>query len=106
MNAYIAGVGMTRFGKHLDSTLKGLAGEAICEAIEDAGIERSDVEAAYMANAAGGVVQGQEMISGQVALRYVDNAIQATERYPANPNGSAAGITGCGPIVLMTLTRF
>jgi acetyl-CoA acetyltransferase len=46
-----------------------LAGEAICEAIEDAGIERSDVEAAYMANAAGGVVQGQEMISGQVALR-------------------------------------
>ena len=69
MNAYIAGVGMTRFGKHLDSTLKGLAGEAICEAIEDAGIERREIEAAYMANAAGGVVLGQEMISGQVALR-------------------------------------
>ncbi len=31
--------------------------------------------------------------SGQVALRYVDNAIQVTERYPANPNGSARGIT-------------
>ena len=29
MNAIIAGVGMTRFGKHLDLTLKGLAGEAI-----------------------------------------------------------------------------
>ena len=28
-NAYIAGVGMTRFGKHMDTTLKGLAGEAI-----------------------------------------------------------------------------
>jgi acetyl-CoA acetyltransferase len=69
MNAYIAGVGMTRFGKHMDSTLKGLAGEAICEAIEDAGIGRNEIEAAYMANAAGGVVQGQEMISGQVALR-------------------------------------
>jgi acetyl-CoA acetyltransferase len=69
MNAYIAGVGMTRFGKHLDSTLKGLAGEAICEAIEDAGIDRNEIEAAYMANAAGGVVLGQEMISGQVALR-------------------------------------
>ena len=25
MNAYIAGVGMTKFGKHLDKTLKGLA---------------------------------------------------------------------------------
>ena len=64
MNAYVAGVGMTRFGKHLDSTLKALAGEAICEAIEDAGIDRSDIQAAYMANAAGGVVLGQEMISG------------------------------------------
>ncbi len=69
MNAMIAGVGMTRFGKHLDVTLKGLAGEAIREALVDAGIDGSVVEVAYMGNAAGGVVQGQEMISGQVALR-------------------------------------
>ena len=69
MNAYIAGVGMTRFGKHLDTTLKGLAGEAIREALADAGLTGSDLQVAYMGNAAGGVVQGQEMISGQVALR-------------------------------------
>jgi acetyl-CoA acetyltransferase len=69
MNAYVAGVGMTRFGKHLDRTLKGLAGEAIREALADAGIDASAIEIAYMGNAAGGVVQGQEMISGQVALR-------------------------------------
>jgi acetyl-CoA acetyltransferase len=69
MNAYIAGVGMTRIGKHLDVTLKSLAGEAIREAVTDAGISYSDLEAAYMGNGAGGVVQGQEMISGQVALR-------------------------------------
>ncbi len=69
MNAYIAGVGMTRFGKHLDLSLKSLAGEAICEAIEDAGLGNKDIQAAYMANAAGGVVLGQEMIAGQVALR-------------------------------------
>ncbi|WP_227369172.1 phosphoribosylformylglycinamidine synthase [Halomonas sp. M20] len=31
---------------------------------------------------------------GQIALRYVDNYGQATTRYPANPNGSPAGITG------------
>ena len=68
-NAMIAGVGMTRFGKHMDVTLKGLAGEAIQEAVADAGISLGDLQAAYMANAAGGVVQGQEMISGQVALR-------------------------------------
>ncbi|RUO26418.1 phosphoribosylformylglycinamidine synthase [Aliidiomarina minuta] len=32
--------------------------------------------------------------SGQVALRYVDNYGKVTEQYPANPNGSEAGMTG------------
>jgi phosphoribosylformylglycinamidine synthase len=32
--------------------------------------------------------------SGSVALRYVDNYGHQTEVYPANPNGSPAGITG------------
>ncbi|WP_168014772.1 phosphoribosylformylglycinamidine synthase [Halomonas salinarum] len=32
--------------------------------------------------------------SDQIAMRYVDNYGQVTSRYPANPNGSAAGITG------------
>nr|WP_297460566.1 phosphoribosylformylglycinamidine synthase [uncultured Halomonas sp.] len=31
---------------------------------------------------------------GQIALRYVDNYGQVTSHYPANPNGSPAGITG------------
>ena len=39
MNAYVAGVGMVRFGKHLDRTLKGLAGEAIELALRDAGLQ-------------------------------------------------------------------
>jgi acetyl-CoA acetyltransferase len=69
MNAYIAGVGMTDFGKHLDITLKNLAGQAITEAVADAGISLEDIEVAYMGNGAGGVIQGQEMISGQVVLR-------------------------------------
>jgi phosphoribosylformylglycinamidine synthase len=29
-----------------------------------------------------------------LSLRFVDNAGRATERYPANPNGSPQGITG------------
>lgn len=32
--------------------------------------------------------------SGTVALRYVDNYGKVTEQYPANPNGSPAGIAG------------
>jgi acetyl-CoA acetyltransferase len=69
MNAYVAGVGMTRFGKHVDVKLKHLAGEAIREALADAGIAPNEVQAAYMGNAAAGVIQGQEMIRGQVVLR-------------------------------------
>jgi acetyl-CoA acetyltransferase len=37
--------------------------------VTDAGLSLVDIEAAYMGNAAAGVVQGQEMIAGQVALR-------------------------------------
>ncbi|MCV6605578.1 MAG: phosphoribosylformylglycinamidine synthase, partial [Porticoccaceae bacterium] len=32
--------------------------------------------------------------SGLVSLRYIDNQLNTTETYPANPNGSPAGITG------------
>ncbi|MFL0797974.1 MAG: phosphoribosylformylglycinamidine synthase [Cellvibrionaceae bacterium] len=31
--------------------------------------------------------------SGQVAMRFIDNHLQPTEVYPANPNGSPTGIT-------------
>jgi acetyl-CoA acetyltransferase len=71
MNAYVAGTGMTRFGKHLETPLKSLAGSAIREAMADAGLSNSDIQAAYMGNGAGGIVQGQEMISGQIALREI-----------------------------------
>ncbi|MEE4659429.1 MAG: phosphoribosylformylglycinamidine synthase subunit PurQ, partial [Halieaceae bacterium] len=32
--------------------------------------------------------------SGCISLRFLDNALHVTERYPANPNGSPGGITG------------
>ena len=32
--------------------------------------------------------------SNRVSLRYIDNYDQVTEQYPANPNGSASGVTG------------
>ena len=69
MNAYIAGIGMTSFGNHLDKTLKALAGEAIQAALDDAGMDKSLLQAAWMANAAASVVQGQVMIPGEVVLR-------------------------------------
>lgn len=69
MNAYVAGVGMTRFGKFLDRGLKSLAAEAIEEALKDAGIQASDLQAAYMGNGAAGVTTGQVLIPGEAVLR-------------------------------------
>jgi acetyl-CoA acetyltransferase len=68
-SVFIAGTGMTRFGKHLDRGLKSLAAEAISEAIADAGISASQLQAAYMGNAAAGVMTGQVLVPGQVVLR-------------------------------------
>ena len=69
MNAYVAGVGMTRFGRMMDRGMKAIGGEAIEAAISDAGLRKTDVQAAFMSNAAAGVLTGQECIRGQVVLR-------------------------------------
>lgn len=68
-NAYVLGVGMTLFGKHLDKGLKELAIEAIDEALRDAGLDTDAIEAAYMGTAAASVITGQVCIAGQVVLR-------------------------------------
>jgi acetyl-CoA acetyltransferase len=67
--AVIAGVGMTTFGRHLASGLKALGGEAVTAALADAGIRADALEAAWVGNAAAGLVTGQECIRGQVILR-------------------------------------
>jgi acetyl-CoA acetyltransferase len=69
MNAYIAGVGMTPFGKHMDRSLKSLAVEAARAAMKDAGVDNADINAAYHANVAAGTMVGQICIPGQVAFR-------------------------------------
>ena len=70
-NAVVGGVGMTRFGKHMERGLKSIGGEAVQAAIADAGIQAKDIEAAFVGNAAAGLVTGQECIRGQVVLRSV-----------------------------------
>lgn len=71
LNAYIAGVGMTQFGKHLDLGLKAIGGEAVEDALKDAGLAKDDIEAAWVGNAAAGLVTGQECIRGEVVLRSI-----------------------------------
>jgi acetyl-CoA acetyltransferase len=68
--AIVAGAGMTRFAKS-SRTLRDLAGEAVRDALADAGLDVQALDAAYVGNAVAGLVTGQEMIRGQVMLRPV-----------------------------------
>src|SRR5258706_5230335 len=66
---YIAGVGMTPFGKFLDRSIKDLSLQAVEAALADAGAAKADVQAAFFANATQSPLEGQHMVGGQVALR-------------------------------------
>jgi acetyl-CoA acetyltransferase len=68
-DVYVIGIGHTPFGKFVERNVKSLAGEAISAAISDAGIPQSDLDSVFFGNAMQGLVTGQEMVRGQIALR-------------------------------------
>jgi acetyl-CoA acetyltransferase len=65
----VTGVGMTPFGRHQDRSLLSLSEEAFDAALDDCGLGAGDVDAVYYSNSAAGLITGQEMIRGEVALR-------------------------------------
>jgi acetyl-CoA acetyltransferase len=65
---YVLGVGMTKFGKYLDRSIKSLTGEALERVLEDCDLPRGDVEAAWFGNSYWGMYTMQHGIRGQVAL--------------------------------------
>ncbi|MEQ8700729.1 MAG: thiolase family protein [Bauldia litoralis] len=69
MDVYIAGIAMTPLGKFPDRTVKDLTREAVEDALEDAGASLPDIEAAWFANTRQGMMEGQNTIRGQCALR-------------------------------------
>lgn len=64
----VVGSGMTRFGKFPERSVRSLAEEAVSEATADAGVRPPDVGFVAFANAAGGILQAQEMVRGHSAL--------------------------------------
>ncbi|MCB2185327.1 MAG: thiolase family protein [Deltaproteobacteria bacterium] len=64
----IIGGGMTKFGRHPHRNLKSLAEEAVSQALADAGVDRGQLQAAWVGNASQGVLQGQESVRGQAVL--------------------------------------
>ncbi|MFM0339961.1 thiolase family protein [Paraburkholderia fungorum] len=66
---YIAGVGMTLFGKHLETSVKQLTRAAVEAALADAGCDKAQLQGAFFGNSTQGHMEGQHMIRGQLALR-------------------------------------
>ncbi len=64
----VVGVGMTRFGRYPEKGIKDLVREATEKALEDAGVPKEELEAAFVGSAAAGLMTGQEMIKAQVTL--------------------------------------
>jgi acetyl-CoA acetyltransferase len=65
---YIIGVGMLRFGKYADRTIKDMSSEVLDLVLTDAGARTQDIEAAWFSNSFWGINTGQHSIRGQVAL--------------------------------------
>ena len=68
-SAWVAGVGMTPFGVRPEVSVKDLTREAVTGALSDAGAGLGDVQAAYFGNTCQGVLEGQVVVAGQMALR-------------------------------------
>ncbi|CAG2156506.1 thiolase family protein [Cupriavidus numazuensis] len=81
---YIAGVAMTRFGRH-DGSMQDLAQSAVHDAVADADVDLNAVQAFYAANVFGG------MVLGQVLLR--DLGVTGPAIYNVE-NACASGATG------------
>ncbi len=67
-NVYIIGIGMTKFGKYPQKSIKDLTLEGLESLFEDCHLSRDDIEAAWFSNSYWGMHSGQHSIRGQVAL--------------------------------------
>ncbi len=68
-DVYVVGVGMTKFGRLFDRSVKSLTAEAVTGALTDAGTDKDAIGTAYFANTTQGVLEGQHLVGGQMALR-------------------------------------
>ena len=67
-DVFIIGVGMTPFGRSLETSLTELTESAVVATLEDSSLESRDIGAIAFANVTQGAMEGQFGIRGQVAL--------------------------------------
>ena len=65
-DVYVVGVGMTRFGRFPDLSVRSLAEEAVGLALADAGAAHADIETITFANAVQGAMEGAPFIDSHI----------------------------------------
>lgn len=68
-DVYVIGVGMLRFNKYPDKTVRGMGVEATNLALADAGLTKDAIQAAYVSNTFWGMFSNQHSIRGEIILR-------------------------------------
>jgi acetyl-CoA acetyltransferase len=67
-NVYVIGVGMIRFNKYPNGSVRGMAEEALKLTLTDAALGVEDLQAAYISNSFWGMFANQHSIRGEVML--------------------------------------
>ncbi|GGZ64081.1 thiolase family protein [Paraglaciecola chathamensis] len=90
-DVFIAGIGMTSLGKFVNKSVKQLTREAVLAALTDADAEMGDIQGAWFSNTRQGLLEGQNGIRGQCALRPMGfSGIPITNVENACASGSTA----------------
>src|SRR5437667_438031 len=102
----VIGVGCTKFGDRFERSYEELITDAAFDAYADAGIDSSEIEAAYLGTYLPGAGGGKAAVSLGDALRLYDRPITRVENYCATGtdafrNGCLAVAAGVADVVLV-----
>lgn len=86
----VIGAGMTRFGELWETPLRDLFAEAALECLADAGIDRGEIESAWIGCMSGGLFCGQEHLASMLTDYAGLKGISATRVESACASGGAA----------------
>ncbi len=90
-NVYIIGIGMTKFSRFPDKSVRTLAEDAANLALHDARMEKHELQAVFFSNSFWGMFSNQHSIRGQVIMRGMDiDKIPVTNIENACAGGSTA----------------
>ena len=91
---YVAGVGMTKFGRSEFKSQLELFGEAAMDAINESNLKPKDIEALFVGNANGDVNEGITVLASHAAAEIGLNHVPAIKLEGACSSGGGARCTG------------